>query len=952
MMSASVRLLAAFVALGLFLPGARIPAAVPDSLLPGRQREAIVDPFFTLALSNAGIESLRRTGGAYGTEYILPGRSLGRLILRYRLGSGPWQEISTGSPGMKSLGRSEKGTGIYLYAISQTVMFKGRAQLEIGHLLTLQGDSLSWLIRLRNMADSTLEIGDLAIPLPFNNQYTGSGTEIFEKRVIRHHYIGGPASFLYWMRPNGTGPYLVMTPKKGTGLEYYNLEEQGKEMPALFSVYVHSGKSGLEETRGTWRLRHTSLKLSPRKERLSEATYGFTFRWAADFNGVREVLYRNGLVDVRVVPGMTVPNDLVARIAIRTRQTIQALEAEYPSETRITPAGIREENIALYDIAFSHLGENLLTLRYGEGESMPLEFFVTEPLEVLIKKRASFLVSNQQHRERDRWYNGLFSQWDMREGVLRGPDNPDGFLGWWGYVLACDDPALCKAPFLALKNVRYPNRREIKALEYYINNYVWGRLQYTEKDTPYPYGIFGVPNWYENRNKRDGVKEKGEGLHHVWRTYDYPHLVMLYFHMYQIAKMYPELAGNTDRFRYLERAYGTARAMFTVPEMIFPVHEAIKWASCNELVLVEVIDSLEAEGFHHEAGLLREEWEKKVKYFLYDNPYPYRSEYRFDATAFESTEAFADYALSRGMKPDSNLWYDNTQRTWYSHPVITAAHAREFMERQMSANLASRGVIEPVYYLLGSDYRGESARYTLSYMSQMGGWAVLDYALHFSQDPQEYLRVGYASILSSWALMNTGTRGSNYGYWYPGPENDGAAGWAFEPQKYTRTWIRKEQGRGAWFYDGEIDLGYGGGLRAAATIVVDDSLFGRITYGGWSHEMADSMEVIPRDGVRQRLHIVRPGLRFHMLLDRDGYALERPILIKEDLSQIRFTLENRSGDGHKTSVQFLGLPAGQYHIVVDGIPVEVLSIAGLEACSVSVPVGRTGANSVVLLSRE
>jgi hypothetical protein len=951
-MSPGDRLLAAVVAMVLSLPGAFVLAGGSDSLVPGRQREAVVDPFFTLTVSSGGIESLRRTGGAYGTEYILPGKILGELVLRYRVGSGLWQEISTGSPGMKSIGRSEKGTGVYRYAISQTVMFRGRVQIEVGHLLTLQGDSLSWLIRLRNMTDSTLEIGDLAVPLPFNNEYAGSGPEIFEKRVIKHHYIGGPASFLYWMRPNGTGPYLVMTPKKGTALEYYDLVEQGKGIPSLFSVYVHSGKSGPEQTRGTWRLRHTSLKLPPKKETLNEGTYGFTFRWAQDFNGVREVLYRNGLVDVRVIPGMTVPNDLVARVAIRTRQTIQALEAEYPSETRITPAGTRGKDIVLYDIAFSHLGENLLTLRYGEGEAMPLEFFVTEPLEVLIKKRASFLVSNQQHRERDRWYNGLFSQWDMREGVLRGPDDPDGFVGWWGYVLACDDPALCKAPFLALKNVKYPNRREIKALEYYINNYVWGRLQYTEKDTPYPYGIFGVPNWYENRNKKEGVKEKGEGLHHVWRTYDYPHLVMLYFHMYQIAKMYPALAGSVDRFRYLERAYGTAKAMFTVPEKIFPVHEAIKWAAYNELVVVDLIDSLEAEGFHQEAGGLREEWEKKVKYFLYDNPYPYRSEYSFDATAFESTEAFAGYALTRGMKPDSNLWYDNVQRTWYSHPVITAGDAREFMERQMAANLACRGVIEPAYYLLGSDYRGESARYTLSYMSQMGGWALLDYALHFNQDPQEYLRLGYASILSSWALMNTGVRESNYGYWYPGPENDGASGWAFEPQKYARTWIRKEQGRGAWFYDGEIDLGYGGALRAAATIVADDSLFGRIAYGGWCNGKADSLEVIPRDGVRQRLHIVRPGLRFNMLLDRDGYSLERPILIKEDLSAIRFSLENRSGESHRTSVRFLGLPAGRYRVEMDGLPVEVFSIAGLEGRSVSVPIGRSTANNVVLLRLE
>ena len=42
--------------------------------------------------------------------------------------------------------------------------------------------------------------------------------------------------------------------------------------------------------------------------------------------------------------------------------------------------------------------------------------------------------------------------------VLRGPENTDGYDHWWGYVLACDDPALCKAPYIAAKNVYYPEQ--------------------------------------------------------------------------------------------------------------------------------------------------------------------------------------------------------------------------------------------------------------------------------------------------------------------------------------------------------------------------------------------------------------------------------------------------------------------------------------------------------------
>src|SRR5258708_9923142 len=123
------------------------------------------------------------------------------------------------------------------------------------------------------------------------------------------------------------------------------------------------------------------------------------------------------------------------------------------------------------------------------------------------------------------------------------------------------------------------------------------------------------------------------------------------------------------------------------------------------------------------------------------------------------------------------------------------------MDRQIAANMALRGCIEPAYYYLGSYFRGRSDNFALTYMTQMGGWSILDYGLHFSKDPADYIRLGYAAYLAPFALMNTGTASTNYGSWYPGKDNDGASGWAFESQQYTNTWIQKAQGRGPWYYD-------------------------------------------------------------------------------------------------------------------------------------------------------
>ena len=75
--------------------------------------------------------------------------------------------------------------------------------------------------------------------------------------------------------------------------------------------------------------------------------------------------------------------------------------------------------------------------------------------------------------------------------------------------------------------------------------------------------------------------------------------------------------------------------------------------------------------------------------------------------------------------------------------------------------------------------------------------------------------------------------------------------------------------RGAWFYDGEIELGYVGALRTAATIVVDDPLFGLFAYGGLLTEGIEGLEVIPSDGLRKRFHVVRGKQRLQRALSSE-----------------------------------------------------------------------------------
>jgi hypothetical protein len=796
--------------------------------------------------------------------------------------------------------------------------------LSLTERFTTDGNHLDWELELEATTNIAVDVGDLAIQLPVAGPRGEQPRDIFEHGFLRHQFISGDGSFLYFVRASGVPPFLLVTVRPGTHLEYFT----GGAGRGGGPVFIHSGLSGGKETRGTWRQEHTFLRLGAHRAANSKVRYGFRFQWANSYYEMRELLYRDGLFDIRAVPGMVVPTDLVARFSLHTRAKIDAIKPEFPNETKVTESREPQPGYHLYEVAFRHLGENLLTIQHDGRLKTYLEYFATEPLETLIKKRSSFIIDRQQIRDPSKWWDGVFGPYDMKQKVLRTIDDPDIFTGRMIYVLTCDDPGLCKAPFVAEKNVSFPDRKEIEGLEYYLEHFVWGRLQRTDKEEPYPYGVYGTPNWHTDRNPERRKAAAGSNStalrdlskEHVWRSYDYPHVVMLYFHMYEIAKKYPHLSKYLDAAGYLERAYQTAHAFFIYPYEIYPsYYETYKWGLYNELVVLKLADALDQEGFADRAAWLRSEWEKKVKYFVYDDPYPFRSEYAFDRTAFESSYAFAKYGATHDMKPDTNLWYDVKLKKSYSHPVVKRGDSRSFMERQLAAGLCVRGWLEANYYQLGADGG-------LSYMAAMGGWGILDYALNFAAKPNDWLQLGYASYLSSWCLVNAGPPANNYGFWFPGKENDGAAGWQFMSAKYGHAWMGADVPRGPWPYDGEIDLGFGGALRMAATIVTRDPIFGWVAYGGALSVANEALSVIPRDGLRQRFGAIvenadnpaNPVGRLKLELDRDGFAVGQTISLAKSLEKISFTLENRTSDRH-TTVLRLSPPAGMtYELAQNG----------------------------------
>src|SRR5436190_3408213 len=377
------------------------------------------DGQFNIKVDAGAIVSLRRAPDAVDTDYIQTGRRLGDVFLRYRGKDAAWVPVDTAQMAQGGTGIFQPGADGKSYTANYQVLYAppssntGSAATRPPPLpvfavqmrYVIEGRSVAWTLTIQNLGNAPRQIDDLAIPLPIA-AFGPRGNNQPAITILKHSFISGNDSYMFWMRSNNVGPYLVLTPLENTKLEYWDVQRPADSTPGgrgTYRVFIHSAAAGAEaKAQGTrWRQPNTSLKLAAKGQPGDTVSYGFKLHWADDYDGVRQLLVDEGLVDVHVVPGMTVPNDLFARVALRTKQPIQTVDAEFPQQTKIESLGAKGD-FHFYQVQFSRLGENRLTIRYGNGRHMFLEFFSTEPLETLIKKRAAFLARSQ-HRDPAKW---------------------------------------------------------------------------------------------------------------------------------------------------------------------------------------------------------------------------------------------------------------------------------------------------------------------------------------------------------------------------------------------------------------------------------------------------------------------------------------------------------------------------------------------------------------------
>ncbi len=669
----------------------------------------------------------------------------------------------------------------YEFPLLPEIQATGR-YYEVGGVIP----QVCWDVEIRNRSKTTIEIGELAFPLAFNNFYDGFGwsdeqlARLWASRLYIHQFIGGAASWLFAQRMTAAAPGLLVFPGDRIGWEFFNHIPASLNTPHQWEgipvVYAHSRAVIEREGWKNWSNDHTSLILEPDDSRTFQIRFVPTERDKQD--GVFQTLVACGRPAIRLLPSAVAPMDV--GIAVEVQGT--APRRFFFSSTTNAETDFDEEGGFCF-VRPTRPGPVLVSFEDANGSLSHCHLMFTEPIDSLIKKRAAWIVDHQIHHEAGSPLDKgiLLTNYETGERSTE-VEEYGGASG-----IEC---SLADALFLAEKNAIYPNRREIRALEEYVHDFLLENVQ-----NPGDMSVGSVLT----DNSWIGV--------YAGRPMTYPAVFNLYHSMYRIANTYGQTKERPKA--YLARAAQTALAMFRFGWRHYVRTVGILGAAR----LYELLDDLKREGMKDELAALEPLVADKANQMT-KQQYPYAGESVLDTSGFE--EVFA-----------AGLYAQND----------------EHLERTMRCAYASRS-LAPSWWWYGSDKRswdgadstplqalvdrGEACLAHTTIPNSLMFFSSLD--RDYLALPDAYMRLAFGGMLGPWALVR----------------RDGAASMCYCPDLASRH-------HGYNPFTGASGLGYYHYLRGAGAYILPNRSQGFYTFGCHLEQEGGKFVIRPWDGVGRRL---------------------------------------------------------------------------------------------------
>lgn len=395
-----------------------------------------------------------------------------------------------------------------------------------------------WDILVANQGRVSIEIGELAFPMAFNNLFEGDLTaddrkpNLLSDRVRIHPFIGGAASYLFAQRMNGEPPGLLVYPGEGTNWELWTSVPATLSTPFRWGgipvIYVFSRAATEREGWGDGAA-SASLVLEPGDSRIIQTRFAATGGDGHD--GALQTLAVCGRPAMKLLPAAVAPRDVGLAI-----ETGGATPVRYQTSHKAELETDSDEQGGFCFVRPKQSGPLRLVFEDSAGRNSQAQLYFTEPIENLIKARAKYILDYQFKEAPGTATHRAVLPLNLRTGnLIEGTDALGGPFAV--------ESGLADALFLAEKNSIFPNAAEIEGLERMIREYVRDDLQNPSS------GAVGC-----------AFVDPHSVAIHYGRPQTYVLLANLYHAMSKVAAFWGQCSvGGSD---YLKLAAATLRAMF------------------------------------------------------------------------------------------------------------------------------------------------------------------------------------------------------------------------------------------------------------------------------------------------------------------------------------------------------------------------------------------------------
>ena len=740
---------------------------------------------------------------------------LGDLNLRIRfIEDEDWQHFSSASE-RKAVKPLESDKNSFIAAADITPTFGNDIPLKIERFWKEEKGELILQFRIENVSDKPLELGSIGIPMIFNNILHEKSLEEAHAACSFHDpYIGNDAGYLQVVRLHGHGPVLLVLPCENTPLEAYNpLLDDRTPRGITFEGFYEWMSLSKAYARNEWKEADPWNK--PGSERLNPGDrkeFGLRFVLSPSVREIENTLVKHGQPVAVGIPGYVVPKDVDATLFLKHGSKVMSMDVEPGGALRVEKVSETKEGWKKYSVKPVSWGRARLTVTYEDGKKQTIHYKVINPEEKIVADMGKFLTNEQWYENPEDPFDRHLSVISYDYGKMQQVDQDSR-----AWVAGLSDEGGAGSWLAAMmKQLIQPDAEELQKMQQFVNNTLWGGIQYSEGEKKY--GVRKSMFYYDPDNMPEGTYSEDINYRgwSAWppkeamstgRSYNYPHVAAAWWVMYQLKRNHNDLITDGDWEWYLQQAFHTGMAM---------IEQAPHYAQFGQMegtIFILILLDLQREGMDDLAGKFEAKMRSRADLWS-SLEYPFGSEMPWDSTGQEEvymwSKYFGNYEKA-SVTLNAILAYMPAVPHWGYN-----GSARRYWDFQYAGKL--RRVERQLHH----------------YGSPLNAIPVLN---EYREHPDDFylLRVGHAGMMGALANIT--------------PEGFGPA--AFHAYPST---LREDH------LSGDYGTGFFGYAINNSSYLAFHNEFGWVSFGGNISEEGNEITLFPTSSSRSRVFIAPAGL--------------------------------------------------------------------------------------------